>query len=184
MKMEEKVTINLNAKNGVNPPVKFCKVRNGRPNSTKFKFVPKNFAHLSEFVECINWNSSQKKLYLSTSETSKFEVMKWLEFVENQYNEIQKSPFVDLDTNAAVLTFFDSCDIEVATVRFKNIKLEDHNCTVSKEGANLTYNYLRHSISLSYQYATVSVNLSRTDEKEDKETNSSEDYEWQTIETP
>jgi len=182
MKTEEKVTIVLDSKRAVDPPIKFCKARNGRPSSSRFKFLPKNFTQLAEFVEHITWLSAEKKFFLRIAETPRMEVLQWLEFVENQYVEIQKSPFVDLDTNAASLMILDDCDKEVATIKIKNLKLEEHHCAWHKLKADAVNNdTLMHDITVSYQYASTVIHATKEKDVLDKPDS---DDEWQTMETP
>ena len=183
------MTINLAKRENANPPVKFSKARNGRPSANDFKFSPKNFCHLSEFVDSVTWNTVQKKLTITLSETPKFEVMKWIDFMQNQYNEIQKSPFVDLDTNAALLTISDHCDHEIATIKLKNLKLEDHHCSLHKHIVSDCLgidkqDFLRHNVTITYQYAETVVHAEVVQDDDEDQNFHEKDQEWQTVETP
>lgn len=182
MNKMEKTTSDPRA-NTVSLPVRFSRANNGKPSMNNFKLTPKNFTQLSECVDSLNWNSIDKVLHMTVIETPKFDVIKWLNFIDEQFHVYQKSPFVDIDTNVILLDFLDGNDNRVATFRFKNLKVESHEChmhrNVSHYGVDQKKeDHLRHMISINYQYVEMVVHGDRLVEEDAK------DGEWQTVELP
>lgn len=148
------------------------------------------FPQLKDHVLWINWDSHAKTLLMGIRETRKFEVVKWMSFVDNMHHEIQKSPFIDIDSNHAVLSFLDEDEREVASMKLKNLKVEGHSACLTKGsqsafGIDNPGNALVHQIRLSYQYTELVVTADvppvtdgYVDEAELK------DGEWQTVEMP
>jgi hypothetical protein len=170
-----------NPRANATPPIKYVKAKNGRPVSSNFKFTPKNFSNLSEYVYNLNWDSVEKKLQMVMSETPRFEVVRWLNFIDDQQHIYQKSPFVDVDNNVIWLDFLDGNNAKVATLRFKNLKVENHNCSLAQGNATFgSESFLRHNVTLSYQYAEMVVHAERID-SDDVDV---KDGEWKTVETP
>lgn len=204
MRKVEKVTIGLPNAKTESPPVKYCKTRNGRPVCSNFELVPKSFPQLKAFFRSVKWNSVAKTLKILLYETPRFEAMKWIEYVSDQHDQMQKSPFVDTDSNVALLTFVDEYGNQVAEVRFKNLSLVSHKCDLYKEDDSLLhleccvedaenyddslFGFLVHRVILNYQYAEIitpeseskTPDLSVLIETDNKEL----DNEWQTVEAP
>lgn len=158
-------------------PVKCCKARNGVPHCEHFKFKPKPFPHLTEFVQHITWNSARKQVTVQINETPLFEVYQWLTYVEDKSHEMEKSPFMDIDTNSATLHFFDACDVPIAEVRLKNLSLIDHSTNLWKAAFSLESRQLSHSIVLGYQYAEF---MTKVKEPVVENDDVAMDQEWQT----
>ena len=182
MNTHEKVTIELrkNTK-GENPPVRYCKSKNGKPCSNNFVFRPKVFSQISDNVQSITWNSFNKILHLQIYENSKCEVYQWLRYIKEISHEIEKSPFTNLDANCVVVTIQDHEGNDVADLRLKNVSLADHECTFVKSIEQESD--LLHLITLSYQYEEF-ITRPSIDAIDSCCKKQDSDEEWQTVETP
>lgn len=189
MNKEAKVKINLNSKReAVNPPVQFCKAKT-KPDARQFSFIAKAFTQLDESVVAVRWNSVAKQLDVTIQETPTFDAIRWLKYLADQQHEIEKSPFVDMNTSAVLLTFKDEEGNDAATVRFKNLQVVRHECSLFKAsttsyGVDATAQSLTHFVTLSYQFSEFGVVEKQIEFKDDAEIESLEDKEWQTVETP
>jgi hypothetical protein len=174
----EKVKINLGSK-GL--PIKYTKPKTGKPCSERLHFTPKAFPQLKELVQSVVWDSVNRTLALRVSESREFDVVRWMQFVDAQHHEIQKSPFVDLDTNQATLAFLDDEGRELAKLVLNNLKVESHHCGLSNiAGGEARPNPLTHSVTVSYQTAELKL----TNAAEDGPLGEGKDNEWQTVELP
>jgi hypothetical protein len=180
----EKVTIQLNPKNKelTNPPLKFCKARNGRPSNQNFVFRATAFPQITEGVESLVWNSTFKTISLRIKETSKFEVYQWLKYIRDISNDLQNKPFTDLDANCVSLTIQDDGRNDVVTMRFKNTSIASHQCGFFKQENIDNNSSLFHDIELNYQFEEMA--FSNNFEENEKDDEEKADEEWQTIETP
>lgn len=179
----EKVTIQLNPKDKTlsNPPVKFCKSKNGRPSSDSFVFRVAAFPQITENVNNLIWNSTCKNINLCIKETSKFDVYQWIKYIRGISDDLQKRPYTDLDANCASITFQDSNKADVVTIRFKNISIKNHECALSATSDSNENHDLIHIINISYSFEEILFNITTNDDKIKDE---KADEEWQTIETP
>ncbi len=126
MQKEKKVHIELPALNGSKTadPVK-------SPASNRFKLVPASATQLKELVLNVSWNSTDQKLHIKAVENYHFDVYRWVESIKKTYAESQKGPFVDLEQDAILLHFMDHLGHEVATFKFKELKLIEHKVDLS-----------------------------------------------------
>lgn len=145
--------------------------------------MPKLFPQLKHYVKRVAWDSSRKEVCIQIGETAQFEVVKWMNWVDKQHHEIEKSPFVDIDSNHAILTFMDDVGAEVATLKFKNLKVESHSCRLHSGDAKNMPVFVQHHIVLSYQEAELQVMADR-DDSAFVNPNEHKDDEWQTVELP
>jgi uncharacterized protein YrzB (UPF0473 family) len=169
------VKIHLNGEK-LNPPIKYTRARTGRP-SRNFKFIPKMFRHLNDYVSCATWDYVEKTVSVTISETPKLEVVEWMAYVDKQYHDTQMSPFIDVDTNHALLIIIDDEGREVATLKLCNLKVMSHKTVFVREQIPDNFKFMEHYISLSYQQAEVI----RPKEEPMAEC---KDDEWQTVELP
>jgi hypothetical protein len=148
-----------------------------RPSSSKFSFKPKMFAHLSDYVQEVDWDAVKKTLTLTIAETAEFDAFKWMMYIEYQNHEIQKSPFIDIDSNCAILEFFDNFDNVIAEFRMKNLILVSHECNL---GSWCNTESLTYSIEVSYQYGDMVMPKKKLPQTNQEIT----DQEWKTDEAP
>jgi hypothetical protein len=81
-------------------------------------------------------------------------VFKWIQYIEKQSQEIQKSPFSDLDSNCLTLSFLDDNQIVITTAKFKNLAVVQHECRLSKENEEFNPSkFLNQMFTLTYQYS-------------------------------
>jgi hypothetical protein len=181
MNTEEKVKIDVGERGQVcNPPVKFRRARNARPESNNFRVTPKLFSQLKDYFHSFAFDLSHKMLTMVLFETPQFDVFRWIEYVQQQNHEAKKSPFFDLDNLSLTLTLLDCEGKEVGVMKFAHLCLEKHCCElINKEDAP----YVQHQISISY--GSVEVSLPKVEIKGDSiSSNELTDHEWQVIETP
>lgn len=182
MNREQKVKINLAA--DANPPVVFCKAKL-KPDARQFSFKPKAFQQLDEYVQSVKWNSVDKTIDVCLTENPDFDGYRWLQWLGEQFQELQKSPFVDTNSSAILLVFKDEEGNDAATVKFKNLEVAKHEVSMYKGsttsyGTDTSAQALTHFITLRYQYAEFSV----LEHKPECEVVELKDKEWQTVETP
>lgn len=179
----EKVTIELksNNKNFNNPPIKFCRSRNGKPSNKNFVFRATAFPQLTDCVKNISWSSVAKTLTVQLLETSKCEVYQWISYINDITNTLQNKPYSDLDANSVVVTFQDNEEVDIADLRLKNISIIYHECTLDKSD-NCENACLQHLVTFSYQFEEFLLRQS-LENKDDTDLQEADD-EWQTIETP
>lgn len=149
------------------------KPRNGPPHRENFLFTPKLFPQLASRVVWLTWNGSKKTLHLSMGETNRFEVARWIETVEKQHAAVEKSPFMDLNSYFATLSFRDANGVEAATLTLFNLRIEDYHCELGAGRVEMTSD-LCYEIVLSYQEAELTV---RSEQWQGPE----EDAEWQSV---
>lgn len=182
------------------PPIKYASQTNGRPLMSNFRFAPRSFGQVAEYVQDMRWDSVEKLLHLRISETEGFEIMKWLSYLDDQYHQYQKSPFVDIDTNVAVLDFLDRNEHKIATMRFKNLKVEKHFCDLAKpDSESIGFDsdvFLEHEVTISYQsvetvvhadqrkHNLTSPKIAQMTRQADRMDSSESDDEWQTVKAP
>jgi hypothetical protein len=188
---KECVKIEVKGKEGEeNLPVECCMTRNGKPTQSHFVFRPRVFPQLSNYVLNLNWNSVSKTIKVDFNETPNFEVYEWIKYIQEKSIEVQKSPFSDLDANCLSITFQDSKGKDVADVKFKNLSIADHNCSLVKasqeDSDNPTTDFLVQTVVLGYQYTEFLLSKSREDEIFEKfpapPQEAAADQEWQTVE--
>lgn len=136
----------------------------------------------------VRWNSVAKQLDVTVQETPNFDAIRWLKYLGDQQHEIEKSPFVDMNTSAVLLTFKDEEGNDAASVRFKNLQVVKHEVSLFKAsstsyGVDVSAQTLTHFVTLSYQFSEFGV-VERPVEFNDAEIEAKEDKEWQTVETP
>jgi hypothetical protein len=182
MNKNEKVVIKIKEKN-LNPPVKCDMLKNPRPSENFFKVKPRAFPQLSNFIKSVRWKAVEKRIYIKVSETAFFECYKWINYIKEKNQELEKIPFNDLDANCLDLVFQDNGENDVATLRLKNLSLVDHDCVLnSRKNSQVFENSLKYKIVLSYQYEEFFSNKPKNDSGKIQENES--DEEWQTIESP
>ena len=167
-------------------PVELCHSKISKPSSNKFGFIPKNFPQLNKHVIAMNWNSSKKTISVEIEETVDFDVIRWIEYLVNEYLSSQKSPFVDVDTSSLQIIFQDIHSEPTGYLRLKNLKLEDHNVTLSKNEDYSEFGIdeetepkMYHIMELSYQHSE----FCKYSDRKDVPLNESESLEdWQKVE--
>lgn len=152
-----------------------------RPSASKFTFKPKTFTHISESVNEIFWDAVKKTITLTIAETAEFDVYKWMMYIEYQNHEIQKSPFIDIDSNCAVMEFFDDFDNVIAELRMKNLALVSHECNM---GSWCSAESLTYTIEVSYQYGDLVTPKKKLMSKAEIDDHLATDEEWKTVEAP
>jgi hypothetical protein len=173
MSNDRTVKINLNG-DGLHPPIKYSRARTGRP-SRNFRFTPKMFKHLNDYVSNATWDYVEKTVTIIISETPKLEVVEWMAYIDKQYQDTQKSPFIDIDTNHALLAILDDENREIAVLKLCNLKVISHKVIFVKEQLPENFKFMEHYIALSYQQADVIMPKEKCESKDD---------EWQTVELP
>jgi hypothetical protein len=138
----EKVDISLDKI----PPV-VCPIRNTRALKNQFRLIPRFMPFLSEFVEEVTWDCADQILEIQIAETPRFEAFQWFGTINKRYGEAQKSSFVDLDKDSLRLEFLDTCSHEVASLKFRNMKMIDHKCYLDKNGID---SHVSHRIKVKY----------------------------------
>jgi hypothetical protein len=185
MNVNEKVNIELKTQPvDLNPPIKWCKSRNGKPSNNNFICRPRAFPQIGENVDALSWNSVAKTITISITETAEFEVYKWIKYIEEKSHEIQKSPFSDLDANCLVITFQDHAKKDIADIRFKNLSITNNECGLYKNTDVDGCDYLNYLITLSYQYDEFVLSQVKDPSIEFPEPPEDADAEWQTVSTP
>ena len=192
MQKEKKVRIELPAIDGTKAdslPIKFKKSKKS-PTSNNFLLVPTSSPQIQKCVSDVKWNSVKKSLQLQVRENLHFDVNRWIESIKKTYAETLKGPFVDLEQDAIMLHFLDHLGHEVFTLKFKELKLMDHQVTLSKAanlgafGVEFEPKNLIHHIHLEYKYPEE-VDCSKLvnfDPVRLTDNNETSDEEWQTIE--
>lgn len=176
----EKVTIELKNKNLNNPPIKFCKAKNGKPSNKNFVFRANAFHQITEYVQNINWSSVEKTVDVQVTETPRCDVYQWMNYLNQISNTLQNKPYSDLDANNIMITVQDESEKDIADLRLRNVKVIYHECIFDKNNENVSD--LCHLITLSYEFEEFVLRQSL---KDNQEPNVQEtDDEWQTIETP
>lgn len=122
-------------------------------------------------------------------ETAELDVLRWIRYITQQYEETQKSPFIDIEWNWVNLVLLDDADKEVGTIKLKNVNIVGHNCNFHKAsnkfvGLDLGKTFLHHNISLSYQEAEIVPPVPKEESVVVADPNKLSDKEWQTMETP
>lgn len=182
MNNEKTVKINLGKEN---LPLNFEKAKTSRPTSN-FKFLPKLFHHLKDYVRTAGWDYVEKKLSICVSETPKMDVLKWMAYVEEQHQLTQKSAFVDY--NHIVLTVLDGEGRAVSSIKFHKPEILGHKCFFRQHKVGEIISgkmigddsFLTHHIELAYAAAEIfmpSDNDGPIDEV-------AGDKEWKTMELP
>lgn len=185
MNNNEKVNIELNPQSlNLNPPIKWCKSRNEKPSNNNFIFRPRAFPQIGENVEGLNWNSVNKTITVSIAETAQFEVYQWMKYVIEKSQEVQKSPFTNLDANCLTITFQDHSGKDIAEIRFKNLSITNHECGLYKKTDSEESDYLNYLITLSYQYDEFVLSKTKEESKDFPAPPDDADSEWQTVESP
>jgi hypothetical protein len=159
--------------------------RNGKPSQSRFVFRPRVFPQLSNYVVNLNWNSVSRTIKVDFNETPNFEVYEWIKYIQEKSIEVQKSPFSDLDANCLSITFQDCKGKDIADIKFKNLSIADHNCSLVKESDDHANNFLVQTVVLGYQYTEFLLSKSREDEIFEKfpapPQEAAADQEWQTV---
>ena len=189
MQKEKKVRIDLPSRDGskpIDPQIK-CKKAKRCPTSCNFKFVPASANEVQNLVLDVKWNSVAKSIELKVKENLHFDVFNWVESIKKTYAETQKGPFVDLDQDAVFIHFLDHLGHEVSTMKFKELKLVDHETNLSyvKSDCQKASKDLIHKIHLQYKDVDKIEIEEFVDWSEKTMTteNDESDEEWQTVET-
>jgi len=182
MQKEKKVRIELPALDGTQAeslPIKFKKSKRA-PTSHHFLVVPAAAPQISECVIDVKWNSVQKSLQLQVKENLHFDTYHWTELIKKTYAESQKGPFVDLEQDAILIHFLDPLGHEVSTLKFKELKLMNHQVNLSYD---MDHGHLVHHVCVEYKEVEeidisefVDWSLMKHDDNEVS------DEEWQTVE--
>ena len=184
MQKEKKVRIELPATidgtNSNNPPVKFKKSKMS-PTSNNFLLAPAYMPQIKELIISVTWNSVNKTIHIKARENLHFDVYRWVKSIKEIYAELQKGPFLDLEQNAILLHFLDNIGHEIATLKFKELKLVNHQVDLTYEKSN---NVLMHDIHIEYKDIeeidiTEFVDWSTINPADQ---NKESDEEWQTVE--
>ncbi len=178
MNKEEKVVIEIDTPQM--PPIKVRKVYNQVPESTKFRFVPKQAPYLENCVRSLEWNSVDKTLEVNLYETAGFESYSWFSTINKRMSEAQRSSFVDLEQDSLLLVFQDNDQKDVVSIKFRGLHLTSHGCCLATEQLNTSKVY--HNITLKYtDCETIPVYPATAFCEKHKQII---DDEWQTVEMP
>ncbi len=185
MKLEEVVNIDLKqdkkSKDFSIKNIKCCNIKEERLSSKNFIFKTKSFPIVNDFINCVKWNNKKKTISISINENSRFEVYKWIKHIENQSIERKKSAFVDNDI--VKIIFNDDSGKNLAEIKFSEIEILDHNCTLNKK--NKKDNSLKYNIEISYE----TINFVDKDDLDNLDCpilitnvpNSASDEEWSSV---
>ena len=148
------------------------------PSDEKFSFIPKAFKQLTPFFTSVRWDSANKQLSVGVVETPDFDVIRWLEYIDKQDHDCQKSPFADAgESNSCLLIFKDNSGKGLAQVRFYNIKSLSHKCEVyaveARFGDDRDKANLNHYVTLKYENSKFEELID-----EDEIITSCDDKEW------
>ena len=162
-----------------NPPVKYIKAKNSKPSSTRYVFCPNLFGKIQDSVLKIEWNIISYKVNLVIKETPKMDVYKWIKYTIKQNHDVEKSPFVNIDNNYALLEILDENEVKIVTIKFKNLSMKSHKCCFSKLHSSCTNNghdFLSHELEFNYQEIEEIYQKEKTEDIQTYD-------EWQTVET-
>jgi hypothetical protein len=157
----EKVDISLDK---IPTPV-VCPVRNTRACKGEFRLIPRIMPFLAEFVQEVVWDAAEQTLEIVITETPRFEAFQWLVNMNKRYGEAQKTSFVDLDKESVKLTFLDCCHNEVASLKFRHMKMTGHKCELKQctDFGTPETNPVSHRVKVKYSEWEL---LPRTEEEE------------------
>jgi hypothetical protein len=184
MQKEKHVRIDLPSEDGSSMddlPIKFKKSKRS-PSAHNFKVVPAASHQIQELVQKVVWDSHDKTLYFEIKENVHFDVYKWIELIRRTYAETQKGPFVDLEQDSIMIHFLDHLGHEVFTLRFKELKLLDHNVNLEQKHNLNGHEDMIHVIKIQYN-DSESVDIRELFEwNPQRDDNEDTDEEWQTVE--
>ena len=152
--------------------------------------IPKAFNYLNDYIISVSWDAAGQTVSLSIGETADLDVLRWIKYINQQYEETQKSPFIDIEWNWVNLVLLDGQDKEVGTVKLKNVNIINHNCHMHRIrpntlnlGIDMGPQFLTYNITLSYQEAEIIPPVQKEEAVESTDPNKLSDKEWQTVET-
>lgn len=183
MQKEKKVRIELPALDGTQTdslPIKFKKSKRA-PSAHNFRVVPAASHQIQHLVREVVWDSSDKTLCFEIMENLHFDVYKWVELIRRTYAETQKGPFVDLEQDSIMIHFLDHLGDEVFTLKFKELKLLNHNVKMTYRLNLDGHKDLIHVIKIQYK-DTEEVDCSEFEWNPMRDDNEDSDEEWQTVE--
>lgn len=189
MNKNEKVRIDLSEGRACDPPMKLKKPDNMYPSTDKFRLVPKYIPQLEKYVKKVKWNSVQKTLEIKILETPRLEAFSWFGTINERYAEGQKSSFVDFEQDSLRLYFLDEQEREVACFKFLNLKLENHECPMSRSCdsfglPNDHCDHVAHNIIIRYaDHKVMPIQHAEAEAQLDVTTDEAIDQEWQSVST-
>lgn len=137
------------------PPPKAKAERIEKTLSCNYKFIPTMNQSIADLVFDLSWDSVNNLLRVGLKENRDFDAFRWFGTINDRHAATQKSSFVDFDADSIMLTFFNSANIELAKMQFRNLKLVSHEVEFGglKIAASLSLDSgpLCHHITINYQ---------------------------------
>jgi hypothetical protein len=140
-----------------------------------FRFLPKGFPRLNEQVHSICWESEKKQLFVVMGETKQFDVFRWITYINNEWADMQKSPFVDETKSYVTLLCKDAENNDLAEFKFTHLNVK--NCNVQL--VRLAEKFIYH-ITLQYQHVQFAPHQTKAVEQEIRKYRNDDDRdeEW------
>jgi hypothetical protein len=120
------------------------------PDNRKFYAIAKTCPSIRSLVKSVEWNAAKKTVKMHMEEDGHFTAFGWFSTLSARREDLQKSPFADLEQDALALCFLDASEKEVARYKLIGLQLLDHECYLESGHEADAFRPLTHSIVVQY----------------------------------
>ena len=133
------------------------KIRQTKMNPVydRFEFIPKYAPQLKSKINYVAWESVKRTLVLTIKETSHMEAYKWIKHIKESTEDSQKSTFVDLGQNCAILNIQSRSGDPITSIKFSTLILDKCHCVFHKEPDQGDNSLMYNLESVSYTHLTL-----------------------------
>lgn len=117
-------------------------------SKNKFDFLPHLHEVINELINNIKINLVEKTIQIRVCENNTTSVIKWIDYINAQCNQLKKSPFVDEEDCHVLFKTYDKSGNKINTIKFTNLKLLNHECVFDK---NDPLSDLGHFLTISFE---------------------------------
>jgi len=120
------------------------------PDNRKFYAIAKTCPSIRSQVLGVQWNAAKKTVRMLLEEDGHFTAFGWFSTLTARREDLQKSPFADLEQDALALCFLDVSEKEVVRYKLIGLQLLDHQCSLEGGHEADTFKPLTHDILIQY----------------------------------
>jgi hypothetical protein len=150
------------------------------PDNRKFYAIAKTCPAIRSQVKNVRWNAAKQTVRLLLEEDGHFTAFGWFSTLSARRDEIQKSPFADLEQDALALCFLDSSEKEVARYKLVGLQLLDHACDLEAGHEAEAFRPLTHNILIQYD-RVERLEPHRIEEPDLRDADEIADEEWSEV---
>lgn len=122
----------------------------------RFKLTSTLNKRIALLVQEVKWDSVKGTLEIQLTETEEFDAIRWFSTINERHIASQRSSFTDVNQDAIFLEFFNGSGDQVANIRFRNLKLMTHSCTMEYHPAPKSFGII-HSVVIEYKDIQIAL---------------------------